>query len=296
MGCNHASGSADPVRVQSISSCSKACKDSDISFHDGAHRPGTFLSTVAFCLSHFILTPKIRKFVFLLLRKELNTATSKFSISMLTTAYIHVLHLLYAKNHIYIQDKLQWCAMTFARDVTIAELDAILRKGVIVNQKPFWLTPFTHEFNSTTDCIIPSFPFMGGKENHFHCPLVARSKHAWCPTRSSCWWAPKAHYRAPSLPHQHLPYSPLVSVALVSQRGKMIPNLQRSTPIPQDILVLGSSGCWPSSPPARQWEAAHSQQGFTPTSYMKSNGFALAKLVCEDFNQSISLLIPEYLI
>jgi len=61
----------------------------------------------------------------------------------------------------------------------------------------------------------------------------------------------------------------------------MIPNLQSSIPIPQDMLVLCRSGCWPSSlPPARQGEAAHSQQGFMPTSYITSNGFALVKLVC----------------
>lgn len=101
MGCNHASGSADPVRVQSISSCSKAYKDSDISLHDGAHRPGTFLSTVAFCLSHFILTPKIRKFVFLLLRKELNTTSSTFSIYAYNHIYTCLAPLICKESHIY---------------------------------------------------------------------------------------------------------------------------------------------------------------------------------------------------
>lgn len=217
MGCNHAS--ADPVRVQSISSCSEACKDSDISLHDGAHRAGTCLSTAAFCLSHFILINTKNQEVCVFTSQK----GTKHIIHVLHLyiclqlhIYTHILHLLHAKNHMYIQDKLQWCAMTFARDVTTAELHAILRKGVRVNQEPLWLTQhFTHEFNGTTDCIIPSFPFMGGKENHFHCPLAATdSKPAWCPTRSSCWWAPKAHYRAPSLPHQYLPRSPLLSVGL----------------------------------------------------------------------------------
>lgn len=141
---------------------------------------------------------------------------------------------------------------------------------------------FSHEVKATA-CVIPSFPFMesGGKINDLHKPpVMENSKIVWFPTRSSSWWALKAHSRVPSLPQLPGLYPPLAFAGLDPEQPeekKKVLNLQAPIIVPQDaLLLLSSHGCWSSSPPpAVQSGAEHSWSGFVPKHGQRRNKHCL---------------------